>query len=509
VASGHSIHRAGDEGLLIRFDDSNPGALPGLRDRLLEERGVRACVVAHSSLLVLCDRAWFLRGAAQDAIAEILREFEADARTRPHARHDIPVDFSSRWSPDLALLARRVGSSSEAVVERIASLRLTARYLGFLAGFAYLDGWPEEWSLPRRSEARVRVPRGTFAVAGSMAGLYPAETPGGWNLLGRTDVELWNADRDPPNLIAPGDEIRIVPATLRFDAGPAPVTRVSREPIVADVVSGGQRTFIVGLPRDRRYGHGIAAGGAFDREALDAANRAVGNPGGSSGLEAVLVGPSLRFRRSAVLAWFGAEVSPAVNGRAVGDPRQFAAGSGDLVEIGPIRQGARGVLAIQGGLVDPGAPFETTPTVIATGDSLRGYPPSSATARIRALVRTDPGVIRVRPGPDPTSLEIRRTIERREWSVTNSFDRVGVRLTSEGKVPDLPGDLVSSGMQFGTVQWHPGGELVVMGPDHPVTGGYLQPMTVASSDLWKIARLAPGDRVRFLFEPWPRSARAQ
>src|SRR5207247_3809756 len=87
-------------------------------------------------------------------------------------------------------------------------LRLTARYLGFRAGFAYLDGWPAEWAMPRRPTSRP-VKRGSFAVGGSVAGFYPIDTPGGWNLLGTTDALLWDARRDPPNLIEAGDEIVI------------------------------------------------------------------------------------------------------------------------------------------------------------------------------------------------------------------------------------------------------------------------------------------------------------
>ena len=83
-----------------------------------------------------------------------------------------------------------------------------------------------------------------------------------------------------------------------------------------------------------------------------------------------------------------------------------------------------------------------------------------------------------------------------EWEVTPQLDRVGIRLRPlHGVPPDIPADLPSIGVQFGSVQWHPDGTLVLMGPDHPVTGGYLQPVTVISSERWKLAQLAPGERV--------------
>ena len=94
-------------------------------------------------------------------------------------------------------------------LKRIPSLRLTARYLGFRAGFAYLEGWPEEWRMPRRSTSRNLVPRGSFAIAGVMAGFYPVDSPGGWNILGRTNATLWDPNAEPPNRFMPGDVIEL------------------------------------------------------------------------------------------------------------------------------------------------------------------------------------------------------------------------------------------------------------------------------------------------------------
>ena len=83
--------------------------------------------------------------------------------------------------------------------------------------------------------------------------------------------------------------------------------------------------------------------------------------------------------------------------------------------------------------------------------------------------------------------------------MTPQLNRIGIRLRPMQPVSvHLPADLPSCGMQFGSVQWHPDGSVLVMGPDHPVTGGYLQPATVLSSELWKLAQLAPGDRVRLV-----------
>lgn len=99
-------------------------------------------------------------------------------------------------------------------------------------------------------------------------------------------------------------------------------------------------------------------------------------------------------------------------------------------------------------------------------------------------------MIRVIAGPHETPL---REVE---CEVTPQLNRVGIRLKPRNPLPiQAPADLPSCGMQFGTIQLHPDGSLVAMGPDHPITGGYLQPMTVRSDERWKLAQLTPGERV--------------
>ena len=149
-------------------------------------------------------------------------------------------------------------------MRRVPDIRLVVRYLGFRAGFAYLEGWPAEWSMPRRSTSRNVVPGGSFAIAASMAGFYPVDSPGGWNLLGRTAAPLWDPDREPPNLFAPGDEIAIVV----LDGTVTPVlprleSEFHGEPI-ADIITPGQLTTIVAAPYWKRVEYGEPPGGPFD-----------------------------------------------------------------------------------------------------------------------------------------------------------------------------------------------------------------------------------------------------
>jgi hypothetical protein len=361
------------------------------------------------------------------------------------------VSFREEYGPDLAQL----GVPSDVFFSRVRELQLVVRYIGFRGGFGYLDGWPPDWSMPRRPTSRPRVAAGTFAVAGQVAGFYPLDSPGGWNLLGRTGEPLMHA-------LAPGDQIVIEPtmdliqplrAPLRAAASWFPL-RLIQSPLTrlatAEDWSGIER--------------GIAPGGPFDDVAAACANAAVGNDEEAPVLESALAGPRAIAEESLVLSWFGALAEVRVDGKIVPDPRQFEVQPGDEVSVGRLTGGARGYLA--------------------TG-RVRGP--------IRTLDRDDRLTIQAIAGPHETS--IRELV----CEVTPQLDRVGIRmrtLTSVGV--EVPANLPSCGMQRGTLQLHPDGSVVAMGPEHPVTGGYLQPLTVMWSERWKLGQLAPGERVRFV-----------
>jgi allophanate hydrolase subunit 2 len=167
--------------------------------------------------------------------------------------------------------------------------------------------------------------------------------------------------------------------------------------------------------------------------------------------------------------------------------RPFAAGE---VAIGRFHGSLRGYLAIEGGFDEMRGRYDEVPHVIQRGEVLRGgdnIAPGPASAPERGSERL---IIRIKPGPhDAPPLPA-------EWEVTNQLNRVGIRLRPVAPIAFTPpADLPSCGMQFGTLQWHPDGSLVAMGPDHPVTGGYLQPATVLWDERWKLGQLAPGERV--------------
>lgn len=124
---------------------------------------------------------------------------------------EIPTRYGGEDGPDLAPLAAGKGLAEGAVVELHASVDYEVLFLGFAPGFAYLGDVPEAIATPRLATPRVRVPAGSVAIAGRQTAIYPFESPGGWQLIGRTDVRLWDTSREPPALLTPGMRVRFVP----------------------------------------------------------------------------------------------------------------------------------------------------------------------------------------------------------------------------------------------------------------------------------------------------------
>ncbi|WP_428962719.1 5-oxoprolinase subunit B family protein [Micromonospora fluostatini] len=114
--------------------------------------------------------------------------------------------------PDLAAVAEHWGTDVREVLRRLTDLRFRVAFCGFAPGFAYLTGLPERWAVPRLSSPRTRVPAGSVALAGRYAGIYPTESPGGWRLVGRTSLPLFDVHADPPARLTPGTRVRLVPA---------------------------------------------------------------------------------------------------------------------------------------------------------------------------------------------------------------------------------------------------------------------------------------------------------
>jgi len=124
---------------------------------------------------------------------------------------ELPVVYDGE---DLADVARLLGCDEAEVIRRHTADEWTVAFCGFAPGFGYLTG-QSHWDVPRRESPRTKVPAGSVALAGEFSGVYPRESPGGWQLLGRTEVAVFDQSREPAALLQPGRRVRFVDASTR------------------------------------------------------------------------------------------------------------------------------------------------------------------------------------------------------------------------------------------------------------------------------------------------------
>jgi KipI family sensor histidine kinase inhibitor len=141
-------------------------------------------------------------------VAGAVRAVEVRRGSRPAAGHlEVPVVYDGS---DLADVARLTGLTEREVVAVHTGQEWTVAFCGFAPGFGYLVGEDDRLSVPRRENPRTRVPPGAVGLAGEFSGVYPRESPGGWQLIGRTELVAWDITRDPPALLTPGVRVRFV-----------------------------------------------------------------------------------------------------------------------------------------------------------------------------------------------------------------------------------------------------------------------------------------------------------
>jgi len=352
---------AGDAALLLQVE----GLASRLAAAILTERvaGVLDVVPGARTVLVTIEPGSNDLGELAGRLLELPLPPDRPGET---ALAEITVVYDG---PDLTEVAQLTGLSPGEVVARHAAGEYTVGWLGFSPGFGYLTGLdPVLASVPRLDEPRLRVPAGSVAIAGGLAAVYPSTSPGGWRLLGRASAALWDPDRDPPALLAPGMRVRFrkvdaladiaappaarsapparvlpppappaAPAPQAASAppaapAPAPAPAATSQPgdfhdrgswasnsgrylprswnsgPVIEVIRPGPLATVQDLGRPG-YGHlGVPRSGAADVASLRLANQLVGNPDGAAGIEFTLGRATLSFPCGARVAVTGAPV---------------------------------------------------------------------------------------------------------------------------------------------------------------------------------------------------------
>jgi inhibitor of KinA len=156
-----------------------------------------------------------------ETLTELIRDLiSSPSEARPNQlRWHIPACYDTELAPDLDEVASLTGLSSGEVVDLHSGTEFHVYMIGFLPGYPYMGDLPQRLRLPRRREPRLRLPAGSIAIATAMTAIYPVECPGGWHLIGKSPIKLFDAQWQRPSLLAPGDKVRFVPISFsQFEA---------------------------------------------------------------------------------------------------------------------------------------------------------------------------------------------------------------------------------------------------------------------------------------------------
>ena len=536
-----------DDALLIELDDLD--AALSLFDALSSDPipGVGELIPGARTILVP------YRPSAvtpQQIVRSALARNFGDRATGESTLIEIPVRYAGE---DLAEVASLLGVSTEAVVAMHTGGEYSVGFTGFAPGFAYLSGGHPDLDVPRRQTPRTRIPAGSVALAGTFSGVYPRESPGGWQLIGTTDVPMWDLDRERPALLLPGDRVRFVDVTGSTSAPATATSTSTTSPTAAaqpptspsseswgaapstpsdasalEVIHPGMLTLLQDRGRPGFASMGVSGSGALDAVSLREANRLVGNAVSFACLEMTFGGLRLRARGPQVVSVTGAP-APVTITRAAGAKvsvdhgAAFALDPGDEVQIGPPTSGVRSYLAVRGGFaLEPILGSLSTDVLAGLGpDPLSAgsvLPVASAERGIAAVqLRDDPphetvpaGVVEavaagvevvldvvLGPRTDWFSTDAVEHLRGQAWTVSARSNRVGLRLEGDALTRVVTSELPSEGTVSGAIQIPPNGQPVLFLADHPLTGGYPVIGAVATHHLARAGQLPPGARIRF------------
>ena len=530
---------AGDTALLVELHDLAHTLALYRALRAQPIMGVTELVPAARTLLVHFDR-----GAA-DAPSLAARLKERAAQAQRYATDEVParvVEIPVHYQgEDLSELAEWMGISVQELVARHTSQPWQAAFAGFAPGFVYLAGGHASFAqIPRRKTPRTRVPAGSVALAGDFSAVYPAASPGGWQLIGVTEVAMWDMARAEPAYVQPGFHVQFINAGApgrhislaavmgsptsdeKFESN-TPQALDTQAPEAITIEVSGLQTLAQDAGRHGLAGLGVSSAGALDQAALHQANRLVGNPVHTPVLENLLGGLALRCHGRTTLAVAGAPVPltlQALDGRCwpVASHSAIALDDGDRLQLGTPSSGVRCYIAVRGGfnvapvlgscssdtLAHIGPPALQAGDRLAVGsavpaDALRAAQPPDAPPS--DLPRPgDEVLLDVLLGPraDWFTPEAIALLQSQAWQVTPQSNRIGMRLAGELPLTrSQHGELPSEGTVAGALQVPAGGQPVLFLADHPLTGGYPVIAVLASHHLNLAAQIPVGCSVRF------------
>lgn len=476
--------------------------------------GVREVLAAYHCLQVQFDPAQIEPDQIQAWAAEALANLPAATQEKSRVV-EVPVVYGGEHGPDLDFVAGHTGLTPQEVIVRHSAPDYLCYMVGFTPAFPFLGGMDPKLTCPRLETPRLDLPAGAVGIGGAQTGLYPLGGPGGWRIIGRTPLLVYDPRRDPPGLIKAGDQVRFLP--IQAEEFPEIPSAQSQAPPdareVLEVLRPGAFTTVQDGGRWGYQSQGLPISGALDQEALAAANMLLGNPPEAAALELTLIGPKLRALAPLRVALTGGDLQSLLDGQPAPLGRVIQLETGQVLDFKGPKDGARAILALEGGVESPlmmGShsvyPLGRLGTALQKGERIPAGPAKGSPGSIKlpeGLIQPPSAEVEIRvltgPNLDYFSERGLQTFFSSIYELTQGSDRRGMRLAGASLElnPEMPDSIISEPNTPGVVQVPSGGQPIVQLREQTM-GGYAKIAAVISADLDLLARLLPGSRIRFV-----------
>jgi len=520
----------GDNGLLIEFGDvislEVNRRVIALSEAIIgvKIQGVEELVPTYRSLLVRYNASKISYEQLVFRIKDIEKTMEERSMKKVGRKIIIPVVYGGEYGPDLTDVARFHGLTEEQVVKIHSGREYRVYMVGFVAGFPYLGEVADEIATPRFETPRLKVLAGSVGIAEKQTGIYSCEAPGGWRIIGRTPLRLFNPLQQPPVLLQLGDIVKFKPISekeFRITEKPSQKQPADRFPKnkkgikVFQVLKPGFFTTVQDLGRYGYLRYGVPISGAMDTFSLVAANLIVANNPDDACLEITLIGPELQALTKTQIAITGGAASPKINGQHVPMRQTLEVQEGAVVSFGKVESGCRAYLSIRGGVDTPPVLGSRSTYVrggfggingrqLKTEDIIGGFDASLLKVGYsmpEELVPQFTGQFKARVilGPQADMFTERgiTTFLSSQYKVTLEADRMGYRL--EGPIIEhkAKADIISDALLPGAVQIPKNGKPIMIMRDAQTAGGYPKIAVIITPDVSTLGQAKTNDIIEF------------
>lgn len=449
-------------------------------------------------------------------------------QTIAHNVVEIPVCYDTSLGLDIATMATEKGISVDALIQRHVAKKYRIYCIGFLPGFAYMGDVDDVLAKPRRQTPRTFVNAGSVGIAGVQTGVYPLRSPAGWNIIGETPLQLFDANREKPVLFKMGDLVQFKAVGLEdFLLQKHKLSETKVLPVATTnsitILKSGIADTIQDLGRFGQQQFGINPTGAMDIVAAKVANFLVGNPATEAVFELHFPASVFQFNEAALIALSGADFSAIINDEPIPINTPIIVAGGSVLKFTKLLSGARCYMAINGGLAiekwldsysthlkaNAGGYFGR---FLQKGDVINMHPTIPFTALFKnhsttilqwqadvAELYKNVNTIEIISGNEyPFLTEASADLLTAScFVITAKSDRMGYQLHGIPLQLKQPFTLISTAVTRGTVQLLPSGELIVLMADHQTIGGYPRVAHVAQAAMPKLAQMQAHQRLTF------------